>query len=370
MPPRRRSGSPGRGLRRFWWRFLLIAIVVYAGYTAWTGGAFRSTEAFVAGQCVAVEAPVGPEDLVMLPDARGAIVSAQDRRHPTDPGALWYYDLTARPGQFTKLETPANLPLHPGGISLFRGGDGQIFLQVINHRSEDHNTVEIFTLHDDGNGRQILHHRGSVSSTLFIHPNGIAAVGPEAFYLTNDRGSGPRWMHMVENLLQLSRSTVVYYDGRGVRIVAKDIAFANGIDVTADGGTVLVGSTLWRELLAYTRDPGSGMLLRSGTLPLPGGPDNIHRDAAGNLWVAAHPNAFAFIGHAISGDKQSPSMILRLGRGSNGLLQVQQAFGDPGSLVSGASAAMQINNRLLIGATFQPKLLDCQLEPDKLRPVK
>ncbi|HEX6958845.1 MAG TPA: SMP-30/gluconolactonase/LRE family protein [Ferrovibrio sp.] len=368
MPPRKRSGGPAkRGLRRYWWRFLLVALIVYAGYTVWNGGALRSTKAFVAGQCLAVEAPVGPEDLVMLPDGSGAIVSAQDRRHPNAPGALWYYSLNTRPGQFTKLGIPANLPLHPGGISLFRGGDGQIFLHVINHRSEDRHTVEIFTLQDDGNGGHILHHRGSVSSSLFVHPNAIAAVGPEAFYVTNDRGSGPHWMHMVENLLQLSRATVDYYDGRGVRIVAKDIAFANGIDVTADGGTVLVGSTLWRELLAFTRDPGSGFLLRSGTLALPGGPDNIHRDAEGNIWVAAHPNAFAFIGHAIDGDRQSPSMVLRIGRGSNGVLQVQEAFGDPGSLISGASAAAQINNRLLIGATFQPKLLDCQFEPAKLR---
>lgn len=368
MPPRRRSaGQPRRRLMRFWWRFILVALAIYAAYTIWLGGAYRSAEPFVAGQCIAVDAPAGPEDLALLPDGKAAIVSAQDRRNREAPGALWYYDLSTRPGRFVELETPASLVFHPHGLSLFLGADGQVFLQVINHRSEDRHTVEIFTLRDGETPR--LHHRGSVSSSLFVHPNGIAAAGPEAFYVSNDRGSGPRWMHMVENLLQLSRSTVVYHDGRSVRVVADDIAFANGVALSADGGTVLVGSTLWRMLLAYSRDPATGALVRSGSLTLPGGADNIHRDSNGDFWVAAHPNAFAFIGHATDPEKESPSLVLRLSRDSRGVMQAQQAFGDPGTMLSGASGAVHHENRLLIGAVFEPKLLDCLIDPEQLRGV-
>jgi len=371
MPPRRRSSSQPaqRRLMRFWWRFIAIALVIYVAYTIWLSGAFRSTEPFVAGQCIAVEAPAGPEDMAMLPDGSAAILSAQDRRNRETPGALWYYDLPTWPGQLVKLDTPASLPFHPHGMALFRGADGQIFLHVINHRSADRHTVEIFALLvRDGQPR--LHHRGSVASDLFVHPNGIAAAGPEAFYLTNDRGSGPRWMHMVENLLQLSRSTVVYHDGRGARIVADDIAFANGIEITSDGNSVLVGSTLWRMLLSYTRDPISGALIRNGSLSLPAGPDNLRRDADGNLWIAAHPNALAFIGHANDAEKESPSLVLRLSRDSRGAMRLQQAFGDPGSLISGASTAVHYQNRLLISAVFEPKLLDCQFDPEQLRDVE
>lgn len=371
MPPRRRSGSQPvqRRLMRFWWRFIVVALVIYVAYTVWLGGAYRSADPFVAGQCVAVEAPAGPEDIALLPDGSAAIVSAQDRRNREAPGALWFYDLGTRPGRLAKLETPSNLPFHPHGMALFRSMDGQIFLQVVNHRSETRHTVEIFTLQSK-DGQPRLHHRGSVASDLFVHPNGIAAAGPEAFYVTNDRGSGPRWMHMVENLLQLGRSTVVYHDGRGARIVAEDIAFANGIELTADGNTVLVGSTLWRMLLAFNRHPLSGALVRSGSLSLPGGADNIRRDAEGSLWVAVHPNAFAFIGHATNAEKESPSMVLRVSRDARGATRIQQAFGDPGSLLSGASTAVQVNNRLLIGAIFESKLLDCQLDPEQLRDVE
>lgn len=372
MPRRRRDDKPlQRRLMRFWWRFLAIALVVYVGYTIWLGGAYRSTEPFTAGQCEAVPAPPGPEDMAQLAD--GAIVSSQDRRNRDAPGGLYFYDMSSRPGSFTKIELPASLVLHPHGISLFTAADtGQMFLHVINHRSSERHTVEIFGVSRSDGGPPVLRHRGSVSSDLFVHPNGIAATGPESFYLTNDRGPGlgfigQRWMHMVENLLQLSRSTVVYHDGRGARVVAEDIAFANGIEISADGGTVLVGSTQWRMLLAYTREPQSGLLLRSGSLALPGGADNIRRDPNGDLWVAAHPNAFAFIGHAMDAGKESPSMILRLARDSRGVVHTEQAFGDPGALISGASVGLHRQGRLLIGSVFQPTMLDCLIDETKLR---
>lgn len=376
MPPRRRREEKPlqRRLMRFWWRFLLAALLVYIGYTVWLGGAYRSTEVFTAGQCEAVAAPPGPEDMTLLPDGPGllpgAIVSSQDRRDRAAPGALYFYDMSSRPGRFTRLDLPANLVLHPHGLSLFTAPDGQVYLHVINHRGSDRHTVEIFTLQLTAGAVPALRHRGSVSSDLFVHPNGIAAAGPESFYLTNDRGAGPGWMHMVENLLQLSRSTVVYHDGRGARVVADNIAFANGIEITGDGSTVLVGSTQWRMLLAYTREPSSGMLLRSGSLPLPGGADNVRRDANGDLWVAAHPNAFAFIGHAMNAEKESPSMILRLSRDARGAVHTEEAFGDPGGLISGASVAIQRQGRLLIGAVFQPTVLDCQLDAGKLREIE
>lgn len=369
MPPRRRRDEKPLASRllRFWWKFALAGLVVYIGYTIWIGGAFRSAEAFTAGQCLTVDAPAGPEDMVMLPGGRGAIVSSQDRRDRSTPGALFFYDLSSRPGRFVRIETPPAMPFHPHGLSLFAAADGQMFLQVINHRSADKHTVEIFTVHLSDGAAPALRHRGSVASDLFVHPNGIAAAGPEAFYLTNDRGAGPGWMHMAENLLQLARSTVVYHDGRGARVMADGIAMANGIEVTADGGTVLVGSTLWRMVLAFTREPSSGMLLRSGSLALPGGADNIHRDGNGDLWVAAHPNAFAFISHAMSAEKQSPSMVLRLSRDPRGIVRMAEAFGDPGTLLSGASSAVQHDGRLLIGAVFQPTILDCQLDAAQLR---
>src|SRR3546814_8576519 len=77
------------------------------------------------------------------------------------------------------------MAFHPAGIGLYRAEDGRLFLQVINRRSEGNNTVEIFTLDGDRTTGFTLRHRGSVASTLFVHPAGIVAAGPESFYLTN-----------------------------------------------------------------------------------------------------------------------------------------------------------------------------------------
>src|SRR3546814_20857450 len=74
-----------------------------------------------------------------------------------------------RPPRSTRTDT-----LFPY-TTLFRS-----FLQVINRRSEGNNTVEIFTLDGDRTTGFTLRHRGSVASTLFVHPAGIVAAGPES----------------------------------------------------------------------------------------------------------------------------------------------------------------------------------------------
>lgn len=356
-------------MMRFWWRFFAGCLIAYAGYTIWLSGAYRETEPFAAGQCLAVDAPPGPEDLAILPDGSGAIVSSQDRRDGAARGGLYFYDMASRPGRFVPLATPPDMPLHPHGLSLHRAADGALTLQVINHRSRERHSVELFAVEPQAGGPPLLRHRGSVTSGLFVHPNGIAAAGPDSFYLTNDRGSGPGWMHALETLLQVARSTVIYYDGSQARQVADEIVFANGIELAADGGSVLVASTVWRMVLAYSRDPATGGLVRTGSLPLPGGADNIKRDAAGDLWVAAHPNAFAFIGHAMNPDKESPGVALRIARDGRGAVHAMQAFGDPGTLISGTSVAAHHAGRLLVGAVFQPRLLDCRIDAGQLRPV-
>ena len=118
------------------------------------------------------------------------------------------------------------------------------------------------------------------------------------------------------------------------------------------------------------RGPGSGALFRSGSISLPGGADNIRRDSSGAFWLAVHPNAFAFVGHATDPEKESPSVVLRIGRDGRGAERILQAFGDPGSSFSGASGAVQHDNRLLIGTTFGNRIMDCQIDPAELREIE
>jgi len=353
---------------KVWWAFLAIVLVVYVLYTLWLGGAYQSAGPFVAGQCLPVDAPAGPEDILILPDGKAALISAQDRRNRDTLGGLWLYDLGQRPSQPRQLAVPDGMPFHPQGMALFASPEGAWYLQVINNRSDERRTVEIFVIEGEGTALR-LRHRGTVSSDLFISPNSLAATGPESFYLTNDRGSGPRWMHAVENILQLSRSTIVLNDERGARIAAEDIAFANGIALGRDNESLVVGSTLWRMLLAYQRDPMSGLIRRTGSLALPGGPDNLHLDDAGDLWAALHVNSFAFIGHARNPEKQSPSRIVRIHSDGRGVARIQEVFADPGELLSGASVAAHHRGRLLIGATFQPRILDCLVDSAKFRDI-
>ena len=60
-------------------------------------------------------------------------------------------------------------------------------------------------------------------------------------------------------------------------------------------------------------------------------------------------------------------MILRLARDARGAVHTEEAFGDPGTLISGASVGIHRQGRLLVGAVFQPTMLDCLLDGSKLR---
>src|SRR3546814_11336968 len=122
-------------------------------------------------------------------------------------------------------------------------------------------------------------------------------------------------------------------------------------------------------LLVYTRDPGTGTLFRAASLALPGGVDKIHRNDKGAFWLTVLPNAFATIGHMINPDKQAPSMALRITTTGGGGTAVTEAYGDPGGEISAASSAAQENNRLLIGAGFGNRIIDCAVDPAKLKPV-
>jgi sugar lactone lactonase YvrE len=90
--------------------------------------------------------------------------------------------------------------------------------------------------------------------------------------------------------VQPGRVGVVTPDGR-VRIVAEDIAFPNGMAVTADGSTLVVADSYRNHLLGFTIGAEGSLSDRRVWADLgDDNPDGICLDAAGAAWYADVPH--------------------------------------------------------------------------------
>lgn len=354
---------------------LPLLVLLGAGwsvYVLWSAGSFDEIESRFDGSCRQVAGVTGPEDIVIDRQAGMAYISGRDLRAARAaregkgelrPGAIYRFDLE-RP-----WESPDNLPVNltpdapdsfqPHGMSLVEEG-GITWLLVVNHPSEQRHEVIRYRVEEDG-----LVEDQRFTSPLLVSPNDIHALGRDRFYVTNDRGSGARIMHAVESFLHLPRSTIVHFDGRDWRIVADRIVFANGINGTADGQTILVGSSVERNLHLFARDRGTGDLARRARIGMPMGVDNIARDPEGVFWLAGHPRLFDFVTHAGNPEAPSPGMVVRA-RLAGEAAQVEEVMREDGSQLSAMSVAVPFagsdgRQRMLVGGVFAPHFLDCRL---------
>jgi len=341
---------------------LIIVLVVLAiGWfldLLWSTGQFKTLEPHFAGECKQITGLVGPEDITIHPKNGIAFISASDWRavlqsKPAN-GAVYAYDLKAASPKLIHLTPDASDNFHPHGISLYVDENGRDALFVINHEGGRHR-IEIYNLKDGQ-----LSRRKTISDPMLISPNDLVAVGPDRFYVSNDHRYDSDIMKVIEDILQLRRSNVVYYDGSRFTEVASGIGYANGLNVSADGKTLYLCAVTEQSLHIYDRDPSSGALVQRETIDLASGVDNIEMDSDGGLWIGAHPQLFKMLQHARDPFKLSPSQVLHLTPRSEGGFDIEEVYLNKGEEISASSVAAVYNKRMLIGAIFDPKFLDCK----------
>ena len=345
---------------------LVLLVGGFVLYTLYLAGVFRRIEPHFAGACHSVVGIAGVEDITIAPDGRHAFLSADDRRAAAAgqpvPGGIWLYDL-AREALPANLTPDATEAFHPHGISLWPlpGGRGRLF--VINHPDEGRlppgegrQTIEVFDWQDGG-----LVYRATLSDPLVRSPNGIVATGVDTFYVTNDHGWRGRF-RSIEEWLRLPLSDAIYFDGARFSVAADGIAYANGINVSADGRQLYVASTTGRELLVYDRDPATAKLIYQRAVALDSAPDNIERAADGSLWLGAHPKLLQLLAHLKKAKNRAPSEILKVWPKADGTYAVAEVYLDDGRELSGASVGAVSGKRLLIGPVADDHFLDCTMQ--------
>lgn len=320
------------------------------------GGAFRELAPRVPGACSTLPLAASAEDIQIDRNRSIAYLSSLDRRALVKgenvEGTVLQLDLTTDPLQTAVALVNAPAGFRPHGMSLYRMGDGKQRLFVISHPQDAGHTIEIFE--QDADRRFV--HVGTVRDPLLLSPNAIVAVGPGQFYVANDKGATNFFERMREFVLRSGLSTVVYYDGSGMRVAADGLKSAVGMGISPDGLTLYVAETLGKRVSTYTRDPVSGELRLAERIPLEGSPDNINVDSDGTLWIAIHAKLIDLIRHFGDPAHPAPTTILRHAAGVTETVLV-----DDGRAISAGSVGATFDGRLYIGSITEPRIRICRL---------
>lgn len=326
-----------------------------------TGALSDMTPVGLAG-CTRIDIAPGTEDL-QIDHTNGLVyISASERRTwylgdksagPDARNGIYVFPLSD-PSAVRKISTgPENFMAH--GISLWRGEDGAVRLFVVNHPTTGEEIVEIFDAAAVADGGDLTHLR-SVSFDAMTSPNDVVAVGPEQFYVSNDIVHDGGLLQIIEIYLAASWSSVAYFDGENGRLVAKGLAYANGINVSPDGDTIYVAEILNRRINAYARDAATGDLRRTHRFPVPTAPDNIDIDIDGRIWTAGHPNLLAFEAHAKDASNIAPSQVVRIDPGTGA---TTTPFMSVDGEINGSAGVAVHDGRMVIGAVFDGHVLNC-----------
>ncbi|MDP6978955.1 MAG: SMP-30/gluconolactonase/LRE family protein [Myxococcota bacterium] len=354
------------GSSRTWVSIYVGLLAVVAGFLffrfAATAGVFKSIAMEVAAPCEVLEAPPGPEDIVIDRERGIAYVSATDRRAQADGEAalvnsgLHTIDLNRPVAQWT-LEpvTPPDIEsFRPHGLGLFVAEDGARSLFAVNHPAGGPDEVVIFDI--DTRGRPS--HRESVSDPLLHNLNDVQPVSANAFYATNDHGDAIG--HTMQDFLLLDQANIVYYDGTAARVAAEDLTYANGVNISPDGRMLYVAETIDATLKLFFRDPETGDLNPADYVMLGTGLDNIDVLENGDLLIGAHPRLLDFVSHAGDPAVHSPSEVLHVQLKAGGGGKARTVYLNKGEQLSGIAVAAGYRDLMLLGPVFQPRILVCE----------
>lgn len=344
---------------------LLSLLIVYALYILWTTGIFRNLEPYISRELVSRIPIAGAEDFAISRADSFLIVSSDDRAARRDGwnvvSGLYKVDLKSTELSFKRLTEDLSIPFYPHGISMIQLPD-RYRIWAINHFNDpgntgkdplfaDHNSIEVFDLFGDS-----IVHIQTMTDPMIQSPNDILAIDEQKFYFTNDHGSTGKLGKILEDYLGLKKSNVSYFDGATYRLVAEDIAYANGINFDATRNLLFVASA--RGFIIKVYDIAvDGSLTEKDDIKCGTGVDNIELDSAGKLWVGCHPKLLHFTSYAAGKSDYSPSEVIRIDYRGDKDYEVTNWWTNDGGLMSASTVAIPFGGNVYIGNVMDKHML-------------
>ena len=341
---------------------LSILLVFSAGFELLRfGGSFRAVNPEFSGACRPIALAASSED-IQIDRQRGiAYLSYLDRASlyggQEVNGSIMLLDLNLpEPAPRAAMRfDPANF--RPHGLSLWQQPGRPSRLFAISHLSKLEHVVEIAELDSGG-----FVPRATIHDATFAHPNAIAAVGPEQFYLVNDHPRQSDGRTRLTALLRLGNGSLVFHDGAMGRILLSDLQYPVGLALSPDRSRIYIAEGTGKALRIYRRDPADGIPTLEEVVDLGTAPDNLNVDDDGIVWMAAHPKLLSFTAHAQSPEKRAPTQVLRFD--PNGPEpRLRQIYLDDGAQISAGTVAARWRDEFLIGALLDKKVLICKPNP-------
>ena len=331
---------------------VLLLIVFILRYAVVNSGMLDTIDVTSNAQCTPITIAPGSEDIVVDSASGTLYVSAYNRRAADEKDGIYAFN-PDKPEQARLVSVDAPADFHPHGISFWSDGiHKQIF--AVSHRADGSEVVEIFNVTEGGD----LAHRKTVKFAAMHSPNDVQPVAENAFYVTNDSGGNNSAIYKILTYLGLSLSSVAFYDGEKGRIVADDLSFANGINMSADGRYVYVAESLPRSLRVYSRNPRTNELERITDIALNSSPDNIDVDEEGRLWIGGHPNVFKYLAYKKDPEKLAPSHVLKVDAETGDITDI---YFDDGNAYRASTVGLAYGDKFFVGSVYEDHVLMCPL---------
>jgi len=299
----------------------------------------------------------GPEDMA-IDNSLGQprIIVSCDERRPGKVKKSGFYGIDIATNQSYELSIePADFEIYPHGIDIITF-DSTTYLYAISHHQDGdawrHPVVRFII-----QGHTLVYDK-SFENPLMSVPNDLDVLSDGSFYATN---YVPNMDEIEQNkaILGIKNGSIVHYDGKGGwQIVVKDLCFPNGISIDESNNLLYVTNGACHEVLRFTIEEGTintstrQSTIKHGQKITLG--DNLLVDHQGQLWVTTHPCPLDFLAHSMSSTDKAPIQVLNIDPQT---LKPTIAFQNNGELISAASTALSINNRLYISQVFDPFVL-------------
>jgi hypothetical protein len=347
---------------------LILAVTLFVLYV-YPGFLIPLTPHF-DGSCKTVPLGMSAEDLRIDPATSVAYLTYYDaiddrtkkRASSNSTGTVMLVDLNSEEPHARAALTTEPENFKPSGLSLYTNANGTRRLFVTSRDTLGKHTVEIFDQSPTG----AFAPAETIRDSLLWSPTAIVAVGPRQFYVVNLLGFKRSYDGKANagDRLRGNQSTVVYYDGEQMKIVARNLSLAAGIGISPDGRTAYVAESGGGRIQVYDRNLSSGALIHRDQIEVPGSPRNITVDADGALWVSTHPQAVAFMEFLENPADRSPTAVLKITPGAPAEKRVEEIYvGNGDELSAGSVVAPRGGGRFVVGSRSDHKLLICTHRP-------